>query len=128
MIDAALPKPRLSSEIEELNQEVPLAETLPKRTGPVQGEAMKCFCRIRPGGDIKNGKASLFIKKFSKLQKTLKKESFQLKWIRMFSRNAEEFLLILFQKFLMKIHLKSRSSSQLAIFLLKIYSKTKKED
>lgn len=54
MIDATIPKSRLSSEIEESHLEVLQPDTLPKRNSPPQGEAMKCFCRIR-ACDNKNG-------------------------------------------------------------------------
>jgi hypothetical protein len=55
MINPSLPvpKPRLSTDIEQLYKE-PQTETLPKKL-VAQAEAMKCFCRIRPS-DLKTGK------------------------------------------------------------------------
>ena len=71
MINSTLPipKPRMS-EFEEPTFIEGQSETLPKKAVP-QGEAMKCFCRIRPS-DLKNGMIAL-IKKSSKsltIQKT----------------------------------------------------------
>lgn len=43
-----IPKPRMSTDLDE-----PYKEDIPKKQGP-HGEAMKCFCRIRPS-DLKNG-------------------------------------------------------------------------